>query len=164
MRNVPHPQQLQALTFIIAALPRFAGGAIDATGNGSYIAEASVDAFGSIIDPVMITESWYRDQIPKYKARFEDATITIPQNDDLLQDHRAFRLERGVPRLPSKTDKRGNRHGDAAIALALACQAATSDIVLIDYMSAGPRASVASGDGFLNQAADAGGRSMFTGY
>lgn len=164
MQNVPHPQQLQALTFIIAALPRFAGGAIDATGNGSFIAEAAVDAFGSIIDPAMITESWYRDFIPKYKARFEDATLTIPKNDDLLQDHRAFRLERGVPRLPNKTDKRGNRHGDAAIALALACQAAAADIVPIEFESAGPRATVEAGDAFLNQIGAGGGHGMYAGF
>lgn len=139
MRNVPHQQQLQVLTFICSALPRFSGGAIDAGGNGSYIAEAAADEYGSIIEPVSITESWYRDFIPKYKAAYEDALISVPKSDGVLSDHRAFRLERGVPRLPGKTDQRGNRHGDSAIALALAFQAATADTAPIEYDTAGPR-------------------------
>lgn len=166
MRNVPHQQQVQALTFICSALPRFAGGAIDATGSGSYIAEAAVDEYGSIIDPVSITESWYREVIPKYKAAFEDGGITIPKDDDLLQDHRAFRLLRGVPRLPDKTDKRGERHGDAAIALALACQAATADSVPIEFATAGPRESIST-LGYLNPDGGNGGNGghgLFAGY
>ena len=163
MRNVPHQQQVQALTFICSALPRFAGGAIDATGSGSFIAEAAVDVYGSIIDPVSITESWYREVIPKYKAAFEDGGISIPKDDDLLQDHRAFRLLRGVPRLPDKTDKRGERHGDAAIALALAVQAATADTGPIEFFSAGPRAAL-SGDGFLTPDGGHAGAGIFAGY
>lgn len=149
MRNVPHLQQVQALTFICGALPRFSGGAIDAGGNGSFIAEAAVDAYGSIIDPVSITENWYREVIPKYKAAFEDGGISIPKSSDVLDDHRSFRLERGVPRLPAKTDKRGERHGDAAIALALAVQAATADKGPIEFLAAGPRLA-RTPDGYID--------------
>ena len=139
MRNVPHLQQVQAFSFICNAVPRFAGGALDAGGNGSFVAEAAVDEFGSLIEPVFITESWYREFIPKYKAAFEDDAISIPKDADALQDHRAFRVERGVPRLPAKTDQRGERHGDSAIALALAFQAAIADIVPIEYETGGKR-------------------------
>lgn len=163
MRNVPHMQQAQALKFICSSLPRFSGGAIDATGSGSYLAEAAVEEYGSIIEPVSITESWYRDLMPKYKAAFEDRTIRIPKSDDLLQDHRAFRLERGVPRLPAKTDQRGQRHGDAAIALALAVQAATADTAPIEFFSAGPRA-ILSGAGFLTPDGGNAGAGLFAGY
>lgn len=163
MRNVPHLQQVQVLKFICSALPRFSGGAIDAGGNGSFVAEAAVDEYGSIIDPVSITENWYREVIPKYKAAFEDGGISLPKSDDVLQDHRAFRLERGVPRLPAKTDKRGERHGDAAIALALAVQAATADAAPIEFLSAGRRASSNAG-GWLNLDGGHGGRNMFAGH
>ena len=163
MRNVPHLQQAQALKFICSSLPRFSGGAIDATGSGSFLAEVAVEEYGSIIEAVSITESWYRDLMPKYKAAFEDRTIRVPKSDDLLSDHRAFRLERGVPRLPAKTDKRGERHGDAAIALALAFQAATADTAPIEFFSAGPRATM-SDDGFLTTGGGNAGAGLFAGY
>ena len=162
MRNVPHLQQVQALKFICSALPRFSGGALDAGGNGSFVAEAAVDEYGSIINPVSITENWYREVIPKYKAAFEDGGISIPKSSELLDDHRAFRLVRGVPRLPDKTDKRGERHGDAAIALALACQAAAADIVPIEFESAGRRVTMNAG-GFMDLDGAAGGN-LFAGY
>ena len=50
-----------------------------------------------------------------------------PRHEDVLDDLRAFRVVKGVPRLPEgKTDKRGERHGDSGMALALAWHA--SDI------------------------------------
>ena len=54
--------------------------------------------------------------------------LALPRSDDVLQDHRAVRLVRGVPRLPEgKTDKKGERHGDSFIALALAWRATEAD-------------------------------------
>ncbi len=124
MRNVPHAQQVQAVRFICDRLPRFAGGAFDARGNGSYLAEAMVDAYGSRIEPVMSTEPWYREFMPPFKTLFEDDLIRIPRHDDVLEDLRAFQLVKGVPRIPEgKTDKKGQRHGDAGMALALAAHA-----------------------------------------
>ena len=81
MRNVPHMQQLQILTFICDRLPRFAGGAMDARGNGNFLAEAAGDKYGSMIDPVMPTEAWYREHMPPYKASLEDGTFTIVSAD-----------------------------------------------------------------------------------
>lgn len=124
MRNVPHQQQVQAVRFICDRLPKFGGGAFDARGNGSYLAEAMVDAYGSRIEPVMSTESWYREFMPPFKAAFEDDRISVPRDDGVMEDLRAFRLVRGVPRLPEgKTDQKGERHGDAGMALALAWHA-----------------------------------------
>lgn len=142
MRNVPHKQQEQVLIAVADSLPRLYAGAIDATGNGSYIAESAHDIYGSRIEQVHFSEGWYREHMPKYKAAFEDRLITIPRHDDVLEDHRAIRLVRGVPRVPEgKTDKRGQRHGDAAIAIALAYTASLMDAVTIDFDSAGRRAS-----------------------
>ena len=138
LQNVPHLQQVQALTCLGDRLPRLSGGAIDAGGNGSFIAEAAVDHYGSIIDPVKFTEAWYREHMPRYKAAFEDGTMAIPKHDDVLEDHRAIQLVRGVPKLPpGKTDRKGERHGDAAIALALAYTAAHQTRGPIEYQSAG---------------------------
>ncbi len=120
MRNTPHQQQVQAVTYVCDRLPKFGGGAFDARGNGSFLAEAMVDTYGSRIEPVMSTEAWYREHMPPFKAAFEDDRIAVPRNEDVLEDLRAFRLVRGVPRLPEgKTDTKGERHGDSGMALAL---------------------------------------------
>ncbi|MCY3878041.1 MAG: hypothetical protein OXF74_02540 [Rhodobacteraceae bacterium] len=142
MRNVPHAQQVQAVSFICDRLPRFRGGAFDARGNGSYLAEAMVDRYGSLIEPVMSTEAWYREFMPPFKAAFEDDLIAVPRHDDVLEDLRAFRLVRGVPRLPEgKTDAAGTRHGDAGMALALAWHASAHCGGPIDGLIGGDLAS-----------------------
>ena len=134
LQNVPHQQQVQVVECIGQYLPRFSGGAHDAGGNGSYVAEAAVDLFGSMIEPVVFSEAWYREEMPKYKALYEDRGIRIPRHDDVLQDHRAIQLIRGVPKLPpNKTDKKGERHGDSAIALALAAYAAAHSRDAFDF-------------------------------
>ena len=120
LKNCPHAQQVQAVRYVCDRLPRFAGGAFDARGNGSYLAEAMVDAYGSMIEPVMSTEPWYREHMPPLKAAFQDDMIAVPRHEDVLDDLRAFRIIRGVPRLPEgKTDKKGERHGDSGMAIAL---------------------------------------------
>ena len=158
LQNVPHLQQVQALTYLGDRLPRLCAGAIDAGGNGSFIAEAAVDHYGSMIEGVKFTETWYREQMPKYKAAFEDGAIEIPRNDEVLEDHRAIRLVRGVPRLPAgKTDGKGERHGDSAIALALAYTAADQARGPIEYQSAGPTAAASVLAGFTDEHLDLSG-------
>lgn len=122
LHNVPYRQQSQVMLSVGNGLPRFAGCAIDSGGNGGYVAEEATDAWGEfMVDAIHFTEQWYRDEFPKYKAGFEDRTITIIRHDDVLEDHRAIKLVRGVPRVPEgKTDKKGERHGDSAIAGLLA--------------------------------------------
>jgi phage FluMu gp28-like protein len=135
LHNVPFRQQEQVLFAIGHALPRLGGMALDATGNGASIAEAAADEFGSRVEPVKFTEAFYRDNFPKYKALFEDRLIEIPESDDILEDHRAVKLVRGVPRVPEgKTNKKGDRHGDSAIAGMLADYAARMDVGEIDYL------------------------------
>ncbi|MXZ81644.1 MAG: hypothetical protein F4Z15_09910, partial [Gammaproteobacteria bacterium] len=121
MKNVPNAQQVQAVKYVCDRLPRFGGGAFDARGNGFGLAETMVDTYGSMIEMVMATESWYREHLPPFKAAFEDDRIRVPRHEDVLDDLRAFRVIRGVPRLPEgKTGRSGERHGDAGMALALA--------------------------------------------
>ncbi|MGP9666262.1 terminase large subunit domain-containing protein [Halomonas sp. AOP22-C1-8] len=135
MHNVPFKQQEQVLFAIGDALPRLCGVAIDSRGNGAYMGEAATDKWGSIVDQVMATENWYRERMPRYKARFEDGTITIPKDDGLVDDHRAFKLVRGVARLPEgKTS--GERHGDGAMACVLADHAAEMEAIEIDFTPA----------------------------
>ena len=162
MHNVPHLQQVQAVGYVCDRLPRFAGGAFDATGNGSFLAEAMVDRYGSMIEGVMLTESWYRDNMPKYKAAFEDDRVAIPRSDDVLEDHRAIQLIRGVPRLPQgKTNRAGDRHGDSAVAGALAWYASERDVGPFECEFAGVRETVAGIDAFVG---DHHGHGIFGGY
>ena len=141
LRNVPYRQQEQIAAHLCDHLPRFAGAGFDATGNGGYLAEAMVDRYGSLIEPVMMSEGWYRENMPPYKAAFEDDMIRLPKNDDILSDHRAIRLIRGVPRPPERRERTasGQRHGDSAIAGALAWYASRRDKGPVEFLAAEPR-------------------------
>ncbi len=129
LRNVPFKQQEQVLFYIADRLPRFIAGAMDARGNGQYLAEQAALRYGSRVEQVMLSTEWYRDNMPRYKAAFEDGGIELPKDADILADHRALVMERGVARIPEGRRGRGHdggqRHGDSAIAGALAFYAST---------------------------------------
>lgn len=128
LHNCPFAQQRQVLHHCLAALPRFAGAALDAGGNGAQLAEETAERFGRTrIAQIKFTEQIYRDAFPRYKAGLEDRTTTLIRHDDILEDHRAVQMVRGVPKVPDgKTDSAGARHGDSAIAGLLADMAASS--------------------------------------
>lgn len=124
LRNMPFRQQEQILFYIIDHLPRFHHGALDARGNGQYLAEVAMQKYGpEKISQIMLSETWYRENMPKYKAAFEDKSWLLPKDADVIEDHRAFKLIKGVARLPETKnvgqDKK-KRHGDTGIAGALA--------------------------------------------
>jgi phage FluMu gp28-like protein len=143
LRNVPYEQQKQILFYVIKGLPRFSGGAMDATGNGAYLAEVAQQEFGEhMIEPVHFSQGWYRDNTPKFKAAFEDGDIrTIPRDDDTLNDLRAFKQIKGVAQIPSdqrtldKAKAGRKRHGDAGIACLLGHYASERDVPEYDYMA-----------------------------
>lgn len=125
LRNTPFEQQKQILFYIVDKLPRFCGGALDARGNGQYLAEVAMQKYGSYrILQVMLTNEWYRDNMPRYKAAYEDKAITIPKDADILDDHRAVKMDKGVAKVPENMRGKGRdglqRHGDSAIAGAMA--------------------------------------------
>lgn len=152
LRNVPYEQQKQILFFILHGMPRFSGGAMDATGNGAYLAEVAQQEFGEfMIEPVHFSQGWYRDNTPKFKAAFEDGDIeTIPRDDDIFQDLRAFKITKGVAQIPNdertleKAKKGRKRHGDAAIAALLAHYASERDVPEYDYQSAEDQVSASA--------------------
>jgi len=141
LRNVPYEQQKQILFFIVRQLPRFSGGAMDAGGNGAYLAEVAQQEFGEhMIEAVQFNKGWYRENTPKFKQAFEDGDIrSIPRDDDILNDLRAFKQIQGVAQIPSdqrtlENAKRGRkRHGDSGIACLLAHFASERDIPEYDY-------------------------------
>ena len=119
LRNCPHRTQEQICFYICDRLPRFSGGAFDARGNGSFLAESARQKYGpERIAEVMITEKWYRENTPKMKAGIEDKTFILPTDAHVLADYRSFKVIRGVARIPDKKtkDATGQRHGDAGIA------------------------------------------------
>ncbi|TSA13574.1 MAG: hypothetical protein D4R73_00680, partial [Deltaproteobacteria bacterium] len=128
LRNVPFEQQKQVLFFIIDRLPVFRGGALDARGNGQYLAEVAMQRYGEgRISQVMLSNQYYLENMPKLKAALEDHTFIIPRDGDVLDDFRALRVEKGIPKIPDgkKVMGRdgGQRHGDAAVAAFLAVAA-----------------------------------------
>jgi phage FluMu gp28-like protein len=148
LRNVPFKQQEQVLNYIVDRLPRLAAGALDARGNGQYLAEQTAYRYGAgRIECVMLSQAWYLEHMPKLKAAFEDDRISVPRDRDVADDLRAIQVIRGIPRLPEgKTGDAKARHGDAAIAIALAYYAAQMDTVEIDFTPA-PKAGAFSASG-----------------
>lgn len=131
--KMPYMQQKQIIVdYILKRLPNFAGGAFDARGNGGFLAEAASDKFGrwdpkeqtGLIDEVSFSDPWYRNHTPPLKAALEDGTFkNIPKTDRVLADLRAFRVVKGIPKIPAATaaeDRQGiKRHADTAISLLL---------------------------------------------
>ncbi|MCD0281303.1 hypothetical protein JWH04_20565 [Xanthomonas melonis] len=122
LRNMPHKQQDQVAKFVIKGLPRFVKAAVDARGNGHAVAEFLAQEFGySRVALVMATEGWYRENMPPLKKAFEDDTIAVPRDKDVLTDLRAIKVIKGVARVPERSVGKdgGQRHGDAGIAIGL---------------------------------------------
>lgn len=139
LRNIPFRQQEQVLFYVADRLPRFVAGAMDARGNGQYLAETAMQRYGTRIRQVMLSTEWYRDNMPRYKAAFEDGMIELPRDAEILADHRALVMEQGIARVPERrttTVDGKRRHGDAAIAGALAYFASQAEVAEIAYQPA----------------------------
>jgi phage FluMu gp28-like protein len=139
LRNIPFRQQEQILFYTADRLPRFAGGAMDARGNGQYLAETAMQRYGARIRQVMLSADWYRENMPRYKAAFEDGAIELPRDADILADHRALVMDNGVAHVPERRIRGANgkpRHGDSAIAAALAYYASKLSVGEIAYTPA----------------------------
>ncbi len=138
LRNMPFEQQKQIVFYILDRLPNFSCGAFDARGNGQYLAEVAAQKYGEErIFEVMLSEKFYRENMPRYKAAFEDASIILPKDADIIADHRAFKIIKGVARLPegkTKGQDKKQRHGDAGIAGAMAWFCTYQEVdVYIDF-------------------------------
>ena len=125
LRNVPFEQQKQILFYLLNRMPRFRAGAMDARGNGQYLAEVAMQKYGeSRIAQVMLSQEWYRENMPPFKAAIEDKKLSLPQDADVLADLRTVVMEKGIAKVPDNARVRGSdgreRHGDTAVALALA--------------------------------------------
>lgn len=124
LRNIPFDQQREILFYVCDRLPRFVKGAVDKTGNGAYLAEKAAQRYGDTIVEVHFSQEWYRQEMTPYIEAFGDGTIELCRHEDVLQDHQSLQYVDGVIRVPKEFRFKGtdgfNRHGDSAVASALA--------------------------------------------
>lgn len=140
--NCPFSQQKQIIGAIGDGLPRFYSAALDATGNGADLAEWAADKWGRYrIEQVKLTDAFYLENMPRFKAALEDATLdNLPQDDQTRDDLRAIKRINGTPKIDrNKTQrkdaegKRVQRHGDFAIGLFLGHYAMKRDVAPIEF-------------------------------
>ena len=135
--NAPFDAQREILFFVGDRLPRLTGAALDARGNGQYLAEKARQRWGAIVAEVMFSQAWYAAEMPPYIEAFRDGTVMIARDADVLRDHQAIQMVNGIYRVPEGWRTKGEnglqRHGDAAIACALAFHASRQEEVGGDY-------------------------------
>lgn len=143
LRNCPYEMQKQVLFYIVDGLPRFFSGAMDATGNGAYLAEAANLKYGKRVEKVSLSLEWYRLNMPQYRSAFEGRDMTVPKDEDIVGDHQAIVYDDGVARVPRGATNKGtdgyDRHGDTAIAGALAWYASKREGAPMDFRASGER-------------------------
>lgn len=162
--NCPFSCQEEILFHVVGMLPRFRGGAMDATGNGAALAEKAAQRYGiEMIEQVKLSQSFYLAHMPKLKAGLQDGTLTdIPRDDACRDDLRAIALVKGIPMVPHVNTasagqraagadagggKHGKRHGDFAISLFLAEYAFHRQCGEIDFIPVPSRQSRWDGAG-----------------
>ncbi|GJD93327.1 hypothetical protein [Methylobacterium iners] len=147
LRNIPFAQQKQILFWIVDHLPRFSGGALDAGGNGAAQAEYAAQKYGEhVIAQVKFSIEWYRENMPKLKETLEARGMALPADTYTLEDFKLIKMIDGIARVPrTRTTEKGEgaaegktkrRHGDAAIAGALAHFASLMPVVSYAYTPA----------------------------
>lgn len=141
LASLTYDAQREVLFFICDRLPRLRGLAFDATGNGGYLAEAAMFRYGTeMVEQVMLNESWYREWMPKLKAEFEDQNLELPRHQDVLDDMAKVKVTNGIPKIDKGSDKSKTtgqqRHGDFAVALAMAIRASWMEGSAIEYEAA----------------------------
>lgn len=158
MRDCPFTQQEQTLFYLADRLPMLSGAALDKGGNGAFLAERAAQRYGANrVEQVSLSQGWYLENMPPMRACFEDRTSDAPRDNDIMDDFRAIKKVKGVPRVP--VDERtmskygGRRHGDAAVAKCLAIFAARNiDAGPIEYESIGRRPTMLALNRFLKAA------------
>jgi phage FluMu gp28-like protein len=121
MHNTPIAQQQQILWYLIPKLPRFCGGAMDATGPGQNLAELTWEKYKSV-EQVDLSNAWYRDNMTAFVQMFEDDMMDLPRDAEHESDLRDLERIDGIIKLPKTTTENDDgieRHGDYAISLAL---------------------------------------------
>ncbi len=165
MRNVPGAEQKLVVGAVLEHVrARLIGAAFDATGMGWTVAEDMGRLYGLREDPegsglimaIKFSEEWYRLHMPPLLAAFEDDQIAILKDAEHLSDLRAVKLVRSIPRVPPtrEGEKGKKRHGDYAIALALAHFASRMRWSEYGYRGVGSYPGIAAASGRMQDIAD----------
>ena len=140
LRNIPFTEQEAIDAALIENLPRWQAAKYDATGNGAFLAERMQQRFGAArVEAVKFTAAWYIENFPRLRSAIEDRTADVPNDRDIFADFRLVTLAAGVPKVPEnkrtqeKGAKRGQRHGDIAIAAVLAYAASRAEPFSVGY-------------------------------
>ncbi|MGO4735969.1 terminase family protein [Bosea sp. 2KB_26] len=152
LHRVPFVHQEQIRNAMLEQLPRLIGGCTDATGLGAQMAESAMLKFGPSFVEVKLSTEWYRTEMPPLKDAFEQDNISLPADADHVGDLRLVRIIRGVAQIPNlrTTSSTGEkRHGDYAVALALAYSATRMTVEAYGYESARTRQAEIYGSGLL---------------
>jgi phage FluMu gp28-like protein len=142
LKNVPFKQQEQVLYFVCDRLPRRDGIWLDARGNGQYLAEQAAYRYGQEVVQVMLSVGFYRENMPRFKAAFEDDELELPKHEDIVTDLGQIQIYRGTPGIDdSRTQgSDGNkRHGDSAVAIFLAYLASRAENHIYELHTIGSR-------------------------
>lgn len=140
IKCAPYEVQRLVMEFVMSNLPRFRAAAFDATGNGGYLAEAAALKYGTdVVDRVDLSQKWYGEWMPKLKAEFDDFNLSLPRHQSVLDDLSSIKVVNGIPQVDKgrtkDTDgKKGDkRHGDIAVALAMAIRASWMEGSAIEF-------------------------------
>jgi phage FluMu gp28-like protein len=150
--NVPSRQQEQILWCVLDGLPNRQGVAMDATGPGLTLAEYTADRYGRPhVQEVILNDTWYREHIGSFVRAFEDGRLDLMRDADVAGDLRRLENIGGIVKLPKPSvadtkDQAIKRHGDAAIALALAYYASQQTVWQADWQAAPSRRSRSAED------------------
>jgi phage FluMu gp28-like protein len=120
LRNIPYDIQEHLAKRILESLPRLKRAKFDARGNGGALAEKckQLPSVGYSVDAVMVSESFYAEKLPKYRAALQAREFLIAANEDVIEDHRTIQLVKGNPKFVGKRAKGVDgkmRHGDSAV-------------------------------------------------
>jgi phage FluMu gp28-like protein len=137
LKNIPFDQQRDILFYIVDRLPRMTGGAMDATGNGSYLAEKAGQRYGESVKQLKLNEKWYSENMLPYIEAFSQKTLQLVNDADVLADHQALAYVNGIIKIPKGHSSKGadgfDRHGDTAIAAALGWFASLQEVIAYGY-------------------------------
>jgi phage FluMu gp28-like protein len=162
LSNCPFSSQQQIHEHLVDSLPRFRGGAMDATGNGAALAEAMAQRYGvEMVEQVKLNDGFYLAHMPKLKAALQDGTLRdLPRDDQHRDDLRAIQMVQGVPKIPRQATQTAGqkaaaadggaklqRHGDYAIALFLMEYAFSREVGEIAWTPAPSRSQIWEGYG-----------------
>lgn len=133
LHNITFEQQKDILFYILDRLPKFVCAALDAGGNGAYLAEVAKQRYGDNVHEVHFSQGWYQANSPKYIDAIGERNILLAKDADILRDHQALQYVDGYIKVPQGFTYKGSnglgRHGDTAIAGLLAYYASQQDVI-----------------------------------